>query len=205
MPRHGLRPWPRRDTGQFTPADRGPLGANGHFAMKALFALLAAWLLPVPVAAQVPRDSITDLARRWAPRWATVTCGDRGPRGEFIRPPQLYCGWQVASPEVLGVHVSTAFSGLSLATWERRFPTASDAARLVDSLNTALVAAGFLSRRCTSLPGSRPELQAMLWETKAMVVYLLRSGSDAGTRVVTMAMVPASLPALVRERCKGSA
>jgi hypothetical protein len=173
--------------------------------MNRTYILLVACFLPISVGAQVPRDSVTSLALRWAPRWARVSCGDRGPRGEFVRPPQLYCGWQVNPPEVLGVYVSSAAPGVSMVTWERRLKTRSDAQRFVDSLGVGLLAAGYIDQRCVAHAASGAEVLSMLWETKAVVVYVLQSVTEIGAKVVTMATVPAGVPALARRRCRGSA
>jgi hypothetical protein len=101
--------------------------------------------------------------------------------------------------------VSSATPGVSMVTWERRLGSVSDAQRFVDSLNVGLLAAGYIDQRCVARAGSAQEVLSMLWETKAVVVYVLRSVTEAGVKVVTIVTPPAGLPALARQQCRGSA
>ena len=172
--------------------------------MRSTFALaysagMAAFGVGTAVVGQ-PRPTLVALAAAWSAGRAEPVCQSRGPRGEYLGPipGAEYCHWPTVARD-LGVGTVSGHrdgvGGLTEITWDRTLPDTAAAARLADSLGTALTARGLRER-----PGRGGGRR---WESAALGVQFLRvpARPGAGSHVLVFATsLPGALPDLTCPR-----
>jgi hypothetical protein len=148
-----------------------------------------------------PEMTLEEIAAAWSGGRADPTCRSSGPRGEYLGPVPgaEHCQWPTVTRgaewgTVTGLR--DAVMGLTSLTWERSVPDTSAAARLADSLGTALTRHGLTAYLCPE-GGHR-------WQQPGLgVQYVLGPlGADGRVRVTVFATtLTESLPELL---CPGA-
>lgn len=130
---------------------------------------------PVAQASPFP-PSAGQLATSWSGGQNQPRCQSRGPRGEVLAPPSTrYCVWEPPQGSQARGTVSgqtTVTGEPTILTWEVSTESAAEAAKIVDSLGTALQAHGLESRHCAGGDVPAGQVEATLWEAPTLAVHI---------------------------------
>ena len=167
---------------------------------------LSAVALFVPVlacAGQAARYDILELARSWSRQGSSLKCEPIPPGKSGIDDqvnPQ-HCAWRRTAAggavlEEIEAGVDRG-GGPSLVSWQRMVSDNAEAARVIDSLHTALTGIGLRRHECgTSARPGGADLREILWEGDRLLLFLMRvAPRDSLPRVMILASDdPATMP-----------